>query len=243
MDMSKLKFAKGNAKLDKKIYTFSLPAGRTCPGAKLCHSMAVKTPSGLKIKDGPHTEFRCFAASQEVFYKQTYMARAHNLKAIMRCIKRGGLINLIEGSLPKNAKYIRVHVSGDFFSQEYFDAWVSVAQNNPTRIFYAYTKSLPFWSSRLKNMPQNFPLTASFGGKYDGHIAKYNLRYARVVFSEEEAARLNLPIDHDDSHAINPCGNFALLLHGIQPRGSKSAKALRVLKKAGLVAIKRPRIL
>lgn len=30
--MTKLTFGKGNAKLDKAIITFSLPAGYTCPG-------------------------------------------------------------------------------------------------------------------------------------------------------------------------------------------------------------------
>jgi hypothetical protein len=57
-----------------------------------------------------------------------------------------------------------------------------------------------------------------------------------VVFSEEEADRLGLEIDHDDSHAADPNWrnlNFALLIHGSQPAGSKASKALQQLKKKG----------
>ena len=64
--MTKLKFGKGNAKLDKRVVTVRLPAGKTCPGANECKSMAVESNGTRSIKDGPKTVFRCFAASQEV---------------------------------------------------------------------------------------------------------------------------------------------------------------------------------
>jgi hypothetical protein len=66
--------------------------------------------------------------------------------------------------------------------------------------------------------------TASYGGKYDNLIEKHNLRYAKVVYSEDEATRLHLEIDHDDSHAMSHGASFALLLHGTQPAGTVAAK-------------------
>jgi hypothetical protein len=80
----------------------------------------------------------------------------------------------------------------------------------------------------------NFLLTASIGGKYDNLIPQLGLRSAKVVFAENEAGKL--PIDHDDSHAATKGGNFALLLHGIQPKGSDAATALKELRGVGSYA-------
>jgi hypothetical protein len=56
---------------------------------------------------------------------------------------------------------------------------------------------------------------------------------ARVVFSEQEARDLGLAIDHDDSHAMTHGPDFALLVHGTQPKGSDAAAAVRALRDAG----------
>jgi hypothetical protein len=234
--MSKLKFGKGNAKLDKyktPIVTFSLPAGFTCPGAKLCKSRAMEKNGTRYIADGKDTQFRCFAASQEVLYTNTYNARRHNLKAIRDCNTSRQIANLIWDSLPRNAKIVRIHVSGDFFSQKYFDAWVTVATENPSVIFYAYTKSIPYVIKRKGTIPANLRLTASYGGRYDSLIPSSGLRSATVVYTEAKAKQLGLDIDSDDSHAIGLGGSFALLLHGVQPKGTEAASALIQLKKIG----------
>lgn len=230
----KLKFGKGNKKLSKDIWTFSLPAGRTCPGANKCKSMAVQMGNKRKIVDGPKTEFRCFAASQEVLYGNVYEARKHNLDALKAAGDSDSMAELISNSLPKRAKYVRIHVSGDFYSQEYLDAWCKVARKHPTITFYAYTKSIPFWTSasRRNIIPDNFILTASIGGKYDGVARRKRLKSAEVVFSKEEAEKKSLEVDTDDSLAIMPNKSFALLLHGVQPKGTKAAKALSRLKRA-----------
>ena len=41
-------------------------------------------------------------------------------------------------------------------------------------------------------------------------------------------------IDHDDTSAFMQDKSFALLLHGVQPKGSDASKALSVLKKQGI---------
>jgi hypothetical protein len=231
-----LKFGKGNAKLDgykKPIHTFSLPAGFTCPGAKDCKSRAVIVNGKRQIKDGPDTVFRCFAASQEVVYTNTYNARKHNFDLLRVCKDTNEMAKLISDSLPKRAQIVRIHVSGDFFSQRYFDAWVKVATENPSVIFYAYTKSIPYVIARKGTIPENFRITASFGGHHDMLIPASGLRTALVVYTVAQASGLGLDIDSDDSHAIGTGGDFALLLHGTQPKGSEASKALVQLKKAG----------
>lgn len=244
--MDILKFGLGgNAKLDKKIATFSILSGHSCPGADKCYTkVIIDSNNKRKVIDGKNQEFRCFSASQEALYTNVYNNREHNYNLILNIIKDKSLnsnakseaiYKLFVKSLPSLHKWsiLRLHVGGDIFCQEYFDALIMLANNFKTHIFYAYTKSIHFWVKRLDKIPDNFKLTASHGGKYDDLIDKYNLKSVKVIMSEEEAEMYNLEIDHDDSHAYDGNDNFALLLHGSQPKGSVAAKAKIELAKNG----------
>lgn len=217
----------------RKVYSFDLLSGHSCPFADRCLSKVVIEDGKRKIQDGPNTEFRCFSASQEVIYTNAYNSRKANFEAL-KGRSYGDMVNLIAGSLPKNAGIIRIHVAGDFFNKAYFRAWVQVASNRPDVLFYAYTKSLPYWVEAMDIIPANFVLTASRGGRADGMISEHNLREAVVIYSEGEAAALGYEIDHTDEHACRPSlakQSFALLLHGAQPKGSAASVALQQLKK------------
>lgn len=246
--MSLLKFGKGNAKLGKNVYTFSLPSGFTCPSALECLSKADRETG--KIKDGPQTKFRCFSASQEALFKATRKQRWDNFDALKSVCsdeldenKVQSMMTLILNNIPTKANIIRIHVAGDFYNQNYFDAWMWAAKNRPEVTFYFYTKSLKYWLVRMpyigngktkKNVQiPNFIPTASYGGKHDNLIKEYNLRSAIVVYSEKEANKLKLEIDHDDTHAMKHGKDFALIIHGVQPKGSEASKALQKLKSEG----------
>jgi len=224
-----LKLSKGNAKLGKDVYVFSLPAGYSCPGARDCKSRAVVTNGKAKVVDGKHTRFRCFAASQEAQYPQTREARWHNYELLRARKTAPQMATELLLTLPDKADKVRIHASGDFFSQAYFDAWLRVARSRPQTTFYAYTKSIKYWIKRIDKIPENFILTASHGGSQDQWIGP-NMRTATVVYSEQTAADLGLEIDHDDSLAMKHGPDFALLLHGTQPKGSEASKAKQKLK-------------
>jgi len=242
-----LTFSQANAKLvamakrlGLTIKSFTLPSGWTCPAAKDCLSKADRTTG--KITDGPHTAFRCFAASSESQYKNTRAMVWRNFEAIKNVIHNAwrykkdqvkAVADLLESMLPKKFDIMRVHVGGDFFSQVYFDAWMEVARRRPEQHFYAYTKSLKFWVARIDSIPSNFALTASYGGKHDALIVEHGLKCAEVVYSEEQADAMGLEIDHDDYHAAFGKENFALLIHGTQPKGSAASQALQELKRRG----------
>jgi hypothetical protein len=230
--MELLKFQKGNAKLDKTIHTFSLPAGHSCPGADICLAKADRDTG--KITDGKNQEIRCFAASQEALYTNTRKARWHNYDLLKEVKTVSKMQKLIKESLPKSAEIIRVHVSGDFFNQNYFDAWLNTAINNPSIKFYAYTKSVNYWMARTDLIPDNFRLTGSIGGKHDAIIQRNNLKYAEIILAIDEAEAKGLEIDHDDSHAYDGHKSFALLVHGTQKKGSVAASALTNLRKVGI---------
>lgn len=228
---SLLKFSPGNAKL-VGIPSISLLAGWACPFANKCFAK-VDLVTG-KIIDGPDTEFRCFSATQENIFPNTRKQRQHNFELLKALKSEDDMAALIQSSLPKEKfKVIRIHVAGDFFNQKYFDAWAQIARNNPDRIFYAYTKSLQYWVNRLGQIPDNFKLTASKGGKLDHLISEYNLKFAQVVYSEKEANDLGLEIDHDDKHAYLGDKSFGLLIHGTQKAGSKASKAKQALADKG----------
>ncbi len=115
-------------------------------------------------------------------------------------------------------------------------SWLAMAMMHQDRLFYAYTKSLKYWLKHREWIDQldNFILTASYGGRDDKLIGEHMLRSTKVVFSESEAADLDLAIDHDDSHAARPSmseQDFALLIHGTQPKDTEASEALKLLKK------------
>jgi len=250
--MNLLKFSIGNAKLKKDTLIFDLPAGKVCPGALNCHSWVNVDKDGKRsIKDGKFTEFRCYAASQEVLYTALYQKRQYNLNLILEALKEDKgkntlfstvflILRSIEKYETKNIKKVRIHSSGDFFNMAYLDAWLAVAKVKHHLKFYFYSKSLNLFLN--KKLPSNMFLTASYGGLYD-HLIKDNFkRYAVVVYSKSEAYTLGLlhngqgyKIDKDDSSCfINQ--PFALLLHGSQPKGSTASKALQAIKKEKLLS-------
>jgi hypothetical protein len=223
----------------KEIYSFDLLSGHSCPFANDCLSKAIQALDGKRtIQDGKNTKFRCFSASQEVQYTNVYNLRLGNFEALKGLETADEMADLIESRLPDDAGVIRIHVAGDFFNQRYLKAWLIVAKRNTRKLFYAYTKSLPYWINLLDEINQldNLVLTASKGGKFDRLIDEFQLRQAVIVFSELEAKTLGLEIDHDDSHAADPSKrhqSFSLLIHGTQPKGSDAAAALTALKGLG----------
>ena len=204
-----------------KVYEFNLPAGHTCPQANQCLMKADRLTG--KMENGPEQRFRCYAAAAERF-PAVRDARWRNLEAIKRSKDIVGLIN---PAIPKKADRIRIHGSGDFFKQSYFDAWVEIARLNPDKLFWAFTKSVEFWVKRLNVMPSNFIMQASRGGKQDHLIELHGLKCATVFRTLPEALQSGLPIDIDDTYACSNQGSFALVDNFGPDRGGRALEASR----------------
>jgi len=232
--------SKGNKKLSKDTLILSLPAGRTCPGADKCKSFVeIDKDNKRTLKRGDDCIFTCFAASEELRYPNVYKSRKYNFDLINSYVLNNdlkGLTELINQSIQvkkKNINKVRIHESGDFYHPLYLEAFKNVAEMNKDIIFYCYSKSLLLFPTN-RSIPNNFFLTASYGGKYDFLIDRgYFKRFSKVVFSVEEALRLGLSIDTDDSHCYQDKGKngFGLLLHGMQESGSVAAEALKVINR------------
>lgn len=233
--MLSLRFSPANQKLRKlqkaiglPVFSFDTSAGVNCPFAKACRSQAVYDGSGFRIQDGPHTQFRCYAASEEVIFRPVREMRLQNGQ-IHYLPTMGEMVETLSyhlNELPFSGGVMRIHTSGDFTTQRYFDAWLKVAETFTKWKFYAYTKALPLWLKRRAEIPVNFSLVASYGGTHDYLIQQENLRFARVYNYKHEAEKDGLPIDLTDELAYDSSiGNFGLLVHGIQPKGTEAAKA------------------
>jgi len=239
--MNLLKLSKGNAKLSKDTLILSISAGITCPGSNNCKAWVTVKNDKRELKRGPESMFTCFAASEELRYPNVFKSRRYNFDLINSYVVKkdiNGLTNLLNDSLQakkKNIKKFRIHESGDFYNIIYLEAWLNVARLNKDIKFYCYSKSLDLFMKVF--LPDNFYMVASYGSKFDYLIDQsYFTKYSKVVFSEEEAKKLNLKIDKDDSLCFED-KPFALLLHGMQEKGSEAGEALKLIKRNKKLAI------
>jgi hypothetical protein len=191
-------FVRRNTYYTGIVYEWNLPTGWTCPQA---HECLVRVDMKTGKADNLSNAYRCYAASAER-YPTARLSRWRNLMDARK---------LEIPPLPEQAHAVRIHASGDFFSQRYFDAWLAFIRQYPATDFWAFTKSVQFWANRLGDLPPNLVMTASLGGKQDHLVPHYDLRYAQVVASQEEADELGLQIDTNDDLARKRGPSFALL--------------------------------
>ena len=108
----------GNHKLSTHIASWTLPAskevcGRECEG--------------------------CYAIKAQKIYPAVLPSRERKL-ALSKTPEFVGVI--VEAIRKLRPKFVRIHDSGEFYSQEYVDKWVTIAKHFPKVTFYAYTKRL-----------------------------------------------------------------------------------------------------
>jgi len=227
-----LKFSFRNMKLNllssrlgvkkTEVIAFDIPAGFTCPAARICQTYSDRKTG--KITRGKFNEVDCYAALVEARYKNTREAHWYNLDLLKSVCKVGKRVVwnseymtlLILESLPKTAKFVRIHSSGDYFAPEYFQAWVTVAKIRTDTIFFGYTKVLEYVQA---DKPDNFSLQYSYGGTHDSefdaltdkpaacYIGQYDNQYPfKVVCGSHETA-------HEDYFAIRNRETFVIGEH------------------------------
>ena len=226
--MKNLKFGIGNAKMNhmaesmnlkkSQVVTFDLPAGYTCPMASMCKAFASKKTG--KIIDGKSMIFRCYAASIESRFKNSRLAHWHNFD-LLKNLDEKSMVELINSSIKKNVKIVRIHSSGDFFSQDYFNAWVKVASMNQDITFFGYTKIVDYVKA-IK--PSNFKLVYSMGGLMDNQVDN-SIPTCKVVEYSEDSLCKSKDFSHEDFYFIMAEKSFTLNLHGTQPKNRAKIQA------------------
>lgn len=159
--MIKISISKGNMKTGR-IPAFSLPPEITCPGA--C--------KGCKDKCYAKKAFRMYPGVRAAWEANYEAAEAlDHIPQIMDYLKK------------HKPRFFRIHVSGDFFSAQYFTQWCGIAMACPGTRFLAFTKSP---ASMLKAMrPSNFTLVRSIWGAKGERRGKY-AGFAHTVLPGED---------------------------------------------------------
>lgn len=193
-----LKWSLSNTKLKKTdTASFNLPAFRSadgfhvCPQAGACATM-------------------CYARQGRYVMPQVAKPREINLKIVRADL--GQFERLLLADLAQLRKpVVRVHDSGDFFSQGYLDVWCRAAAAFPEKRFYAYTKSLHL---DFKGVPPNFQIIQSCGGLMDAKIDK-SKSHSRI-FRSHSARRAAGYVDGNvnDGPAIRGEKRIGLVYHG-----------------------------
>lgn len=123
-----------NRKQGADIFTFSLPRN-TC--------LAHKTPLCFE---------RCYGR-KKVFLTHDVLGRY--IKNLADSKDPDFESYVIDQIIREKVDYIRIHTIGDFYSQAYFERWVTIARICPATKFLAYTRN---WELDASNLPDNFKL-------------------------------------------------------------------------------------
>jgi hypothetical protein len=191
-----LSWSFGNGKVSKLgAVSFGIPAYRsaggfaTCPQAGACAAV-------------------CYARQGRYLMPNVAGARERNLESTRRPdFAAMAIVDL--GAI--SARLVRVHDSGDFYSQAYLDAWFEVARAFPGKTFYAYTKSLHL---DFSGVPDNFRIVQSEGGKLDAGIDR-GRPHSRIFVSH--AARRKAGYgdgSNTDTLAVRGARKIGLVYHG-----------------------------
>jgi hypothetical protein len=140
-----------NSKLKKaNIWSFNLTPVVTCPGSSKEPTSPCCSCYGSK---GCHTMYKNVSKGWD--------------KNLTESQGNSFIKNMILEIRTKKAKIVRMHATGDFYSQDYLEKWFEIADQCPDVLFYCYTKSLHLdWSMKPKNMT----MVQSLGGQFDSLI-------------------------------------------------------------------------
>ena len=84
-------------------------------------------------------------------------------------------------------RWVRIHDSGDFFTDDYLRAWLRICRARPDVRFYAYTKEITRFRHLVEpDPPPNFRWVYSYGGTQDHLLDPARDRVADV-FPDEPA--------------------------------------------------------
>lgn len=197
--------AYGNKKYKKygrKLLTFGLPAFKsrtgliTCPGAGKCFH-------------------GCYA--QQGWYRSCKVRdiQEGRLRATRN---KNFLWRMVAEIQARKPKFVRIHDSGDFYSEWYLMEWIRIAQNCSQTFFFTYSKAVPW--VKLFGLPTNMKIVLSEGGIYDSWIKPRTDLMARVFDTRKQIRASGFSDGSNDDLALILKGhrNIGLIYHGWKSR-------------------------
>ena len=164
------KLKKTSKLAQRRVLNFGIPAYKsetgkvTCPFADEC----------IKYCYARKGSFR-WPNTVNAYEKRFRIARSPDFESVMNA-----------ALLIKNPHFVRVHDSGDYFSEKYMDRWFSIMRANPSIKFYSYTNSVLLMKMYDKGIPDNFDYILSTDGKQRKYVDKSTDRHAVIFKTVEE---------------------------------------------------------
>lgn len=145
---------------------FPAPDGRTyntCPSAGICRHV-------------------CYARHGTYTWPVVRARHQANLRFVLDDLPGWQQAMTAElGAARFRGAWVRIHDSGDFFSDAYLGAWLDVIRARPSTNFYAYTKEVRRFRAMVEpHAPDNFLWVYSFGGTQDTALDLQRDRVADV---------------------------------------------------------------
>jgi len=215
---TELNWSFGNDKLKKtKTVSFNLPAFKSADGFTVCPKAGVCASL-------------CYARQGRIVnMPDAVRTREENLALVRRDLAEFERKAIADLTRITNVS-IRIHDSGDFFSQAYLDSWFRVMSHFPAKQFYAYTKSLHLdWSGA----PSNFQRIQSAGGQMDASIDRTQ-SHSRIFATHQDRIDAGY-VDGTQTDAAAQNGEtfVGLVYHGTFKLKAGQAIALREVTVGG----------
>lgn len=123
----------GNCTMPRYVGIFNLPALSTCRPSEWCKK-------------------HCYANKGR--FRFSNVRKAHGLR-LTASLRDDFVSRRIAEIKKKHYTYIRIHISGDFYSEAYVDKWAAIARAFPDIIFRTNTKRTDFMKHMKKVFPEN----------------------------------------------------------------------------------------
>jgi len=166
---SKLK--KTSKSLGLRVFNFGIPAYKsasgklTCPFADACVKFCY-------ARKGAYI----WSNVQPAFEKRYQLSKTDDFVNKMN-----------QEIIKKKPDYVRVHDSGDYYSNAYLRKWLDIAIHNPQVRFYSYTNCVEMFQKI--DLPENYDVIFSDSGKQKHLIRTSKDRYTNIFTSEQKLNR------------------------------------------------------
>lgn len=225
MKKTVLRWGKNNSKLTclahttgRKVASFDLLAGYTCPAANICKSFAKHG----RVELGENAEFVCYAARTEAIYRNSFEAHKANLNYVNTHTTEEIASALISDIVTLGLGIVRIHASGDLYNLKYAKAWLLVASALPDVLFFGYTKIYSMYRLMTDCNIPNLSFAFSMGSRDDKMVQDKDVT-CTVITSQEQAVSFPHDIicgNHKDQegysidfHYICNRRSFGIALH------------------------------
>ena len=174
------KLKKTSKVIGKRVFNFGIPAYKTASGKLTC-PMADGCIKFCYARKGAYI----WGNVKPAFERRYEATKQNDFEAVM-----------IAEINKKKADFVRIHDSGDFYSDKYLDKWLYIAAVMPHVKFYAYTNMVEMFKKRA--LPNNFDVIFSDSGK-QAHLINKNTDRHTKIFKKHEWLVLEGYVDSSET--------------------------------------------